>query len=211
MRYRDENSQLKSHIRSLRWIAGVQLVLMIGLWHGWERSKEAIRIHIPPDLRGGAVVGADQAKPPHVFTFAGYLFQQLNRWPENGADDFGAKVYQLSAYLTPQFKADLLQDLNLRGKRGELSGRTRSVQLMSAYADQRVDLESAGVWTVHLDVNIQETVRGMNVKSVDLRYPLRVVRYAVDPEQNPWGLALDGYAGDGPRRLTQHELTQVGR
>jgi hypothetical protein len=29
--------------------------------------------------------------------------------------------------------------------------------------------------------------------------------YEVDPEKNPWGLALDGFAGDGPRHLTDEE------
>ena len=36
----------------------------------------------------------------------------------------------------------------------------------------------------------------------------RVVRQAIDPETNPWGLALDGYASDGPRRLTDAELSE---
>jgi hypothetical protein len=35
-----------------------------------------------------------------------------------------------------------------------------------------------------------------------------VVRQAIDPEANPWGLALDGYASDGPRRLTDAELAE---
>jgi hypothetical protein len=34
------------------------------------------------------------------------------------------------------------------------------------------------------------------------------VRQAIDPETNPWGLALDGYASDGPRRLTDAELSE---
>jgi hypothetical protein len=35
---------------------------------------------------------------------------------------------------------------------------------------------------------------------------LRVVRLSVDPETNPWGLALDGYGATGPRRLSEAEL-----
>jgi len=46
----------------------------------------------------------------------------------------------------------------------------------------------------------------MTVKRTRIRYPLRVVRYAVDPEANPWGLALDGFGADGPRRLTDADL-----
>jgi len=46
----------------------------------------------------------------------------------------------------------------------------------------------------------------MTVKRTAIRYPLRVVSLAVDPEANPWGLALDGFASEGPRRLTELEL-----
>jgi hypothetical protein len=48
----------------------------------------------------------------------------------------------------------------------------------------------------------------MTVKQTTIRYPIRVVRQAIDPEANPWGLALDGYASDGPRRLTDAELAE---
>jgi hypothetical protein len=50
----------------------------------------------------------------------------------------------------------------------------------------------------------------MTVKQTTIRYPIRVVRQAIDPESNPWGLALDGYANDGPRRLTDAELAEPG-
>mgnify|MGYP000222875912 CR=1 FL=1 len=57
-----------------------------------------------------------------------------------------------------------------------------------------------------LDLDLFESVKGMTVKKTAIRYPLRVVRHAVDLEANPWGLALDGFAGEGPRRLTEDEL-----
>ena len=44
------------------------------------------------------------------------------------------------------------------------------------------------------------------VKQTAIRYPLRVVRLSVDPETNPWGLALDGFATEGPQRLSEAEL-----
>jgi hypothetical protein len=45
----------------------------------------------------------------------------------------------------------------------------------------------------------------MTVKQTAIRYPLRVVSLDVDPESNPWGLALDGFTPEGPRRLTASE------
>ena len=57
-----------------------------------------------------------------------------------------------------------------------------------------------------LDLDLFESVKGMTVKKTTIRYPLRVVRFVVDPESNPWGLALDGFAAEGPRRLSESEL-----
>ena len=42
-----------------------------------------------------------------------------------------------------------------------------------------------------------------------VRYPLQVVLMDVDPEHNPWGLALDGYGSDEPMQLTEDEAKQA--
>ena len=39
------------------------------------------------------------------------------------------------------------------------------------------------------------------VKRALVRYPLKVVRSDVDPERNPFGLAIDCYSG-APQRIT---------
>jgi len=68
-----------------------------------------------------------------------------------------------------------------------------------------VDLLSKGIWVVWLDLDLYESVKGMTVKRTAIRYPVRVVRQAIDLEVNPWGLALDGFADEGPRRLSEAE------
>ena len=73
------------------------------------------------------------------------------------------------------------------------------------YEERRVDLVDDDTWIVWLDLDLQESVKGMTVKHTAIRYPLRVVRYAVDLEANPWGLALDGFHAEGPHRLTDQE------
>jgi integrating conjugative element protein (TIGR03746 family) len=75
------------------------------------------------------------------------------------------------------------------------------------YEEERVEVLAGDAWIIWLDLDLLESVKGMTVKRTAIRYPLRVVRYAVDPEANPWGLALDGIGADGPRRLTDAELT----
>lgn len=109
----------------------------------------------------------------------------------------------MAAYLTPAFLDELRTDLDQRGQRGELTDRRRSLETVPGhgYEETRVTLHGNGAWTVRLDFHIEEHVRGMTVKQVDVTYPLRVIRYEVNPELNPWGLALDGYGAGGPRRL----------
>jgi integrating conjugative element protein (TIGR03746 family) len=203
MRYRSENENLRAHIQTLRGVAGMLLVLVLLLWHGWERAKEDIRVHIPPDLRSGAVVKPDDPRPENVYAFARTIFQSLHYWPEDGQTDYGKAIFAAAYYLTPRYRDELHRDLDLRGKGGELAGRVRSVQEMPGhgYEEGRVQVLGNGAWVVTLDFRVHEFVRGTPVKTVAVSYPLRVVRLDTDPTQNPWGLALDGYGADGPARI----------
>ena len=207
MRYQRQIDDVRAHIRSLRVVIALQMLVIAALWYGWDHAPEGITLHYPPDLRSGAVLAIDEVPAFNVYAFGYYIFQQLNRWPENGAEDFGRQIYRLSPYLTPRYRAELLADLELRGRRGELAGRTRGVSELPGhgYEERRVEVLGDGIWLVWLDLEITETVKGMTVKKTVVRYPLRVVRHAVDPEANPWQLALDGFGDTGPRRLTDME------
>jgi integrating conjugative element protein (TIGR03746 family) len=63
-----------------------------------------------------------------------------------------------------------------------------------------VQVLSGSDWIVTLDLDVDEYYRGDLVKRAFVRYPIRVVRYDVDPEHNPWGLALDCFANP-PERI----------
>lgn len=202
-RYRYEIDNVRSHLRSLWAVIGLQLLFILALWIGWMRMPSTITVHIPPDLRSGAVMALDEVPPANVYAFAFYIFQQLNRWPENGAEDYGKAIFRTAAYLTPAYRDQLIVDMETKGKHGELGNRVRSLQatLDEGYEERRVDVLSKDVWVVWLDLELNESVKGMTIKHTVIRYPLRVVRYPVDAEANPWGLALDGFAGEGPKRL----------
>ena len=49
-------------------------------------------------------------------------------------------------------------------------------------------------------MQIEETLLGESVKTRYINYPIRVVRYNVDPQSNIFGLAIDCLA-DKPRRI----------
>ena len=209
-RYRHEIDNVRSHLRSLWGVIGLELMVIFLLAFGLLQTPDDLTVHIPPDLRSGAVISPDSPEPTHVYAFAYYIFQQLNRWPENGSEDFGNAIYALSGYVTPKYLATLKKELDQKGRRGELVNRVRGVQQIPGheYEEARVDLLGDGIWIVWLDLELQESVKGMSIKRTDIRYPLRVVSHAIDPEINPWRLALDGYGAEGPRRLEPQEVKQ---
>jgi integrating conjugative element protein (TIGR03746 family) len=208
-RYRWEIDNVRSHLRSLWVVIGFQALVILGLWVGWSQSPKHLRVHVPPDLRSGANLAVEEVPPANVYAFAFYIFQQLNRWPDNGASDYGKAIFRLSPYLTPRYRNDLIATMELKARRGELAYRTRGMHEVPGHGfeERRVDVRAPDVWIVWLDLDLLESVKGMTVKQTTIRYPLRIVRLAIDPESNPWGLALDGYDGDGPRRLTKDEIT----
>ena len=186
-RYQKLADDQRAHISTLRSVIGLQLLVIGGLWYGWHRAPQDLTVHIPPDLRSGATQGLHVIPDYNVYVFAQYIFQQLHRWPENGAVDFGQRIYALSAYLTPAYREQLLATLQARGQEGELAERVRALQMIPGhgYTESRVQILNDKTWIVMLDMELIETVRGLTVKNPLIRYPLRVVRYDVDPERNP--------------------------
>ena len=208
-RYRYEIDNVRSHLRSLWTVIVVQVVIIVALWAALIRLPSTLTVHIPPDLSSGANLAYSEIPQANVYAFAFYILQQLNRWPENGAQDYGEAIFRTAAYLTPEFREALISDMHDKSRVGELMHRVRGLQSIpgQGFSKRRVDVVSDSEWRVWLDLELSESVKGMTVKHTRIRYPLRVVRYAVDPESNPWGLALAGYSGSGPSRIDEIAFT----
>ena len=196
-KYRNLLADQREAMRALWAAVGVGLACAVLMGVGWMTAPSSLRIYIPPDLSGGATVEADMPLLPHVYTFAMYIWQQLYRWPQDGARDYADKVRALSAFMTPSCHQDRLDDHERRNSRRELSGRQRAVWEIPGrgFTPERVRVEGSGSWVVWLDLHIEETLLGEPVKSRLVSYAVRVVRYDVDRERNPWGLAIDCLAG----------------
>jgi integrating conjugative element protein (TIGR03746 family) len=143
-RYRLEIDNVRSHLRSLWVVIGLQGLIILALWIGWSQAPKQLRVYVPPDLRSGAVLAAEEVPPANVYAFAFYIFQQLNRWPENGATDYGNAIFRISPYLTPRYRNDLIEDMELKARRGELTYRVRGVHEVPGhgYEERRVDVLS---------------------------------------------------------------------
>ena len=188
-------------------VLALVLLLVLALV-GWARAPSAITLHYPPDLSTGAQQQLGELPKATIYGFVFYIFQQLNRWPNDGQDDYYERIHTLQNYLTPACFEERLSDYTARNRNNELTGRSRAVWEIPGrgFSNQRVKATANDRWVVGLDLHVQETYRGERVKDRLIHFPIRVVRYAVDPELNPWGLALDCYAA-APRRIqvTQDE------
>lgn len=195
-------------IKGLLGAVLVLVLLLVLALVGWTRAPSAITLHYPPDLSTGAQQQLGELPKANIYGFVFYIFQQLNRWPNDGQDDYYERIHTLQNYLTPACFEERLSDYTARNRNNELTGRSRAVWEIPGrgFSNQRVKATANDRWVVGLDLHVQETYRGERVKDRLIHFPIRVVRYAVDPELNPWGLALDCYAA-APRRIqvTQDE------
>ncbi|WP_248746225.1 PFL_4703 family integrating conjugative element protein [Pseudomonas sp. MWU12-2037] len=204
-RFKNEVTHLMAHVRTLRMGGTGLLLVSILLAIGWWSAPRDLTIHIPPDLRSGSAQKWWEVPPSTVYAFAFYIFQQLNRWPNNGEDDYPRNIRVLSAYLTPACQLFLQQDANRRRDSGELRQRVRGVYEIPGrgYGDNpmaRIKVMSEDDWIVTLDLTADEYYGAEQVKRALVRYSLKVVRRDIDPERNPFGLALDCYS-QTPQRI----------
>jgi hypothetical protein len=114
-------------------------------------------------------------------------------------------LHTLSPYLTPSCQAFLRADYDYRRSTGELRQRVRGIYEIPGrgYGDDptaRVRTVSDRDWVVTLDISADEYYGAEQVKRALVRYPMKVTRVDVDPERNPFGLALDCYDG-APQRI----------
>ncbi len=181
------------HIKTLKVAIGLLTLVVFAQWFRIGHLQDVRRVYVPPNLTQGVVTKFDEVPPPVVYTFAYYIFQQLNRWKTDGEEDYPKQIYRLQGFLTPSCISTLEDDMNTKRRKGELRQRIRMVQEISGkgFNRQRIQQTSDGRWNVWLDLNVKETIGHHEVKNVDLRYHLTVVTFDVDKEVNPWGLALE--------------------
>lgn len=214
-RFKNEVAHLQAHVKTLRLGAGALFVVALLLGFGWWSAPKSLTIHVPPDLRSGSTRKWWDVPPESVYAFSFYIWQQVQRWPTNGEEDYPRNLRALSAYFTPSCRAFLQQDYEYRRASGELRQRVRGIYEIPGrgYGDDpatRVKVLSDRDWIVTLDVSADEYYGSEQVKRALVRYPIKVVRLDIDPEHNPFGLALDCYASAPQRIETPPTPPQAG-
>lgn len=205
-RLRNALSARDSHIMTLRAVIGVLVVACAAMWFGWHSAPRDLTIHNPPDLRSGSTRKWWEVPPPSVYSFALYVWQQINRWPSDGQADYQRNLHAYSPFLTPSCKAELEEDYRYRNQRHELEQRERGMFEIPGrgYTEESsgpgsVRIVSRDEWVVNLDLAVSESYAGTPIRDVYMRFPLKVVRADNDPQNNPWGLQIDCLASPAQR------------
>ena len=87
-RFRNEVAHLQAHVKTLRLGAGALFVVALLLGFGWWSAPKSLTIHVPPDLRSGSTRKWWDVPPESVYAFSFYIWQQVQRWPTNGEEDY---------------------------------------------------------------------------------------------------------------------------
>jgi len=211
MRFRQWDSLAEKEVQ-IRWqwvLIGFLCLSSLGLGWGWYQAPKHVTLYVPPDLSEGALISPGTVPKPVVYSFAFHVWQALQQWPTahaQGPSACARNIHTYWAYLTPRFRAELLAHCHTLAKHGQLQRVRHLISLPdNRYQPTFVKALDANSWQVNLRFHLVEYVDQMRVKNIDVRYPLRVVRYRISHTANPYGLALAGFAG-ATTRLTPSTL-----
>jgi integrating conjugative element protein (TIGR03746 family) len=179
----------------------VLCIICAGLMIGWMRSPSDITVHIPPDIQNGSTFKVGSIPSSLIYSFTYDVWQEINSWPTDGEQDYKKNIDTFWAYLSPEFKSELLGNYNEQKSLGQLQ-RIRYVQGVSgsAYDVSNVQKTGEDTWTVNIKMHLVEYNNDQVVKKVDVLYPLKVMRVNMATSINPYGLVISGYASE-PKRL----------
>ncbi|EAB4413183.1 TIGR03746 family integrating conjugative element protein [Salmonella enterica] len=191
-----------AHIRTLHIALVALFLLASGMGFGWYSAPRQLTVYLPPDLRAASQRPWWEVPPATVYAFAFSVFQQINRWPTNGEADYPRNLSALRAYLTPGCYSQIDREFRQRLQNGELRDRVRGVYEIPGrgFSDKRVQILDRDNWIVTLDLTVDEYFHSEPVKRAMVRYPIKVLRYNIDQQKNPWGLALDCFSSP-PQKL----------
>lgn len=194
MAFINELHNLQQRINIRNTIIILMMIFNLMLFVLLMSYPNRLRIDIPPDPRVTQTVKPGYTYPSTVHAFTSMIFQYLNTW-EDGQKDYKDRRNSLRAYMTKDFYKAAQQDYKSKMESGELQKRSRTVSLSQGYM-YKPEFVQVGdnTWVVTLVLDLEESVYNQVVKSAQIEYKILVVRHNVNPTNNPYQLALDGFA-----------------
>lgn len=208
MRFQNALDNARLTIFTLMGALMLSFLINLFLGFGLMTAPDKVRVYLPPQIpQNGLTTKAHDIPAATLYAFAYYVWQNINYWPSNGAEDYKNNVTQFSPFLTSRFVAFLRNDYSHRQNQGELHSRISAMQGLYGTAFQATDVTYLGhdTWQVKLTMRLTErmNMNDQTVKDTEIQYVLRVVCYPINANANPWGLALDGFA-QNPERVNTH-------
>lgn len=185
-------------------IFGLFIVIGLQSW-GWSKAPDKIMIHYPPDLRSSQILKIGEIPYHEVWTTTSYIMTHLYFWEEDGLVDFEKNRRTFFPFITENFSL-YIKDY-IKDHASSLEGRRREMRIMNGttYDESKVKAIGDDAWIVWLDFRVTETLSGIVVSDEYIRYPVRVVKFDIANNFNPFGYALDGFLAPGPMQLVRNK------
>lgn len=198
--WRKEDADLEI-IKLQKYFIGALLVISLVFAVGWLTAPTRLTVFMPPDIQNGATIKANTIPAPLIYSFAYEIWQELNYWPDETEDHYQKNIKRYWPYLTPQFKAVLLEDFAELKSTGQTQ-RTRYLEGTSGAAFEATNVKKLGndTWEVDLIMRLTEFKNNQVIKDIEVLYPLKVTRANISPQNNPYGLVIAGFVS-APKRL----------
>ena len=211
MTARNELQAKKAHITTLRGVLLGLMVIIYFQYHDRSVLQAVQRIYIPPDLRKMVETRVNEPTPPTIYDFTYHMMQSVYRWRKDGATEFETNIFNYGPFFTESCRGVLDTIKNKKFAAGELAQRKRTIEEIEgrSYVEDRVEVVGTNTrWKVWLDLNIVEHIGSTEVKNIDVQWPVSVVKLNVEPDVNPWGLAVDCQPGEEPILLNEKDLAK---
>lgn len=173
------------------------LVVLLGI--GFLRIPTLLNVYVPPDLTRPQFVQPNEVSPSYVHAFAKLMMEALNYCPEDCGSDYAKNLSRYRDYLTPACYQDLLMHRQKNASIYEFRSRKLLPAGDDIFDSTKVNRLDHDVWEVRVEYLLEEHVKGVETRNRRYHYPLRIVRYAVPLDRNPYQLAFDCYLPPGPR------------
>lgn len=188
--------------RSIRYLyriaIGLVAALILAVW-GWKGAQQDITVYYPPNINVANKMEAGFVPEETVYSFSVLIMQQLYLWEKNADVDYEANSYRLRQFLHDDFRRKIQIEDALERSKGTRKNLQRTFQILpsSVYTEEAVE-PKADHWIVWFDAEIKDVLNKVEVYKRIHRMGVKVIRYDINREYNPWSLAIAGIVYDEP-------------
>ena len=199
------NMKLGALILFFCLMMSMALNFALGYWLYVTPKEQSI--YVPPQIpTTGLTLKQKTISGSEVYAFAFYVWQSIQTWPVNGADDYKNNLAKYGVYLTPEFKNVLEREGKQMYNQGFLFDHQQGTfgDAGTSYSKKNVKYIGHGTWLIHLVMRTINRVSPANqgkafaqshvVRDAVTSFVFKVVQTKASPDFNPWGLAIAGYA-----------------